>query len=1088
MSSPAESSTKPLPEPEKPKSASNPVTTSDTDKNNNNDNNNNDNSHNDKVHVIPTINIEQSKSYDSSDSAFNNMGSMNASNSNANKAVDATHIVKVSPRSNTQTMSRSFSFSDDKNNSSSSNNKSPQSRPRSGSISSMVSGELVLSDSSETFREETTSGGEQQQQRQRQQSPPSLQDMNTSDSRDNDGANTDKGLSEATSPASSCHSEIGVAQDEIDEFISRSDDTSEEDDSEVLLAKEMALAIAKNPTMTPDELRDLQKVIQQNVERKQKDRERQKAKKKTSKKFSTKKMKKAISDTKRNAKSSISETKQSAKAAFKETKHSAREGAKKGLRAVGVIRKSTSVNSTSSEISEAAEADSTALRQLEDDDGEAKIRLAGTIWKRRSGLGKYSLTAQWERRRVVLEGTKLIYYKTLRESQVDASANSGLDLEDSQTDLDAYQQQPKPVTTALEKGTSTAEQWINTAKTIIDKTGVSISWESSGGIGLSSSHSNAGARGYLDLRKEKASVGASYGHTGAPTPFALSIKVAGITKYKFCFDSQQQLMQWLAAITDVVVGGSVDAYNAEILEANDPSSHGIADAVASDLAAAWDSASSPRTATNVARAAEGGGQQLWSTEGYIVSSSDRMDQGFGGSTTTFAHDDSISSDGEEIVAVGARPEDYTVDPSTGDPVLALPARFAQPVFLAMNAILLGLRSDHEAWDNWFWYILVFFNVFLVMTVDSAKLGGAVALKPELIGIASRRTTSGTKKKESKMIPGLPTVRSDDGAAASADDGDRVPKDHFVPPAGSTSIKIDDPADVAEKDGVIFAGWREVPASGLMVRGRGYKTNKTKVPCPESLYQCVELDIFESRKRVPDMAGRVVLPSVSFDDDDGVKTWSAPDHFVITVALPTDPPKLYGGSTDNGGGYTITMYCVMRPETRAILRRVTADGYDPKTDTLRKDDNKSTVNAARLFDEWCRRAPSDDSWMARFKVVPQGNNLAEIGLPAWISNYNGKPFLIKRPGTTGFLYRHPDKSCMEFDVSLHPFPYLAKQAICYMKDGFFEKILATLAFCIEGRSDDELPECLIGLFQLCYPNPIHALQAEDVFAGTAPRSK
>jgi hypothetical protein len=124
-----------------------------------------------------------------------------------------------------------------------------------------------------------------------------------------------------------------------------------------------------------------------------------------------------------------------------------------------------------------------------------------------------------------------------------------------------------------------------------------------------------------------------------------------------------------------------------------------------------------------------------------------------------------------------------------------------------------------------------------------------------------------------------------------------------------------------------------------------------------------------------------------------------------------------------------------------------------------------VNAVRLFDEWCRRAPSDDNWMARFKVVPQGNNLAEIGLPSWISNYNGKPFLIKRPGTTGFLYRHPDKSCMEFDVSLHPFPYLAKQGICYMKDGFFKRILATLAFCIEGRADDELPECLIGLYQL-----------------------
>jgi len=72
--------------------------------------------------------------------------------------------------------------------------------------------------------------------------------------------------------------------------------------------------------------------------------------------------------------------------------------------------------------------------------------------------------------------------------------------------------------------------------------------------------------------------------------------------------------------------------------------------------------------------------------------------------------------------------------------------------------------------------------------------------------------------------------------------------------------------------------------------------------------------------------------------------------------------------------------------------------------------------------------------------------------------------------------------MEFDISLHPFPYLAKKGICYMKEAYFEKTVVTFAFCIEGRTETELPECLIGLFQLCYPNPIHAIQGEDWFAG------
>ena len=71
--------------------------------------------------------------------------------------------------------------------------------------------------------------------------------------------------------------------------------------------------------------------------------------------------------------------------------------------------------------------------------------------------------------------------------------------------------------------------------------------------------------------------------------------------------------------------------------------------------------------------------------------------------------------------------------------------------------------------------------------------------------------------------------------------------------------------------------------------------------------------------------------------------------------------------------------------------------------------------------------------------------------------------------------------MEFDVSLHPFPFLAKKAIRCMKDSYFKKTIATFAFCLEGREEDELPECLLGGFQLCYPDPVHAIQGEEFFA-------
>jgi hypothetical protein len=240
---------------------------------------------------------------------------------------------------------------------------------------------------------------------------------------------------------------------------------------------------------------------------------------------------------------------------------------------------------------------------------------------------------------------------------------------------------------------------------------------------------------------------------------------------------------------------------------------------------------------------------------------------------------------------------------------------------------------------------------------------------------------------------------------------------------------------------------------MLVRSHGYLETKAKIPSPGQLYECVQVDIFESPQRYPDMGSRVKLPGVDFMDSSTKKTWRAPDIFIVSIALPTDPPK-FGRSTSDGGGYTITVYFRMLEETRAILRRVTADGYDPSEEQV-ADPQKSKVNAVRLLEEWCRRAPTDPKYQARFKVVPNAHNLDEIGMPNWIAKYNGKPFLVKRAGQTGFLFCHPEFSCMEFDVSLHPFPYLAKQAICFMKESYFKRILVSFGFCIEGRSDDEV---------------------------------
>ncbi|KAG7354885.1 DUF1336 domain containing protein [Nitzschia inconspicua] len=801
---------------------------------------------------------------------------------------------------------------------------------------------------------------------------------------------------------------LGVSNYEEDGLDPEDED---EEDEEIRLAKEMALAIAENPNMTPDQLRE----IQEESKKRAAAATASKVKKKKGVKAFRSSFKagvKAVSNVATGRKSPLRTRSASSNSASPSFNFSSKMNAIPAFSdhkipatgaSPGNVGRSITVEPRVGEFPEGR-----ARRGSADDVGsvggsavggrlrtssDSSIRLTGILWKRRSGLGKYSSHAAWERRRVVLEGTKLLYYKT-----------SNLDNDDASVD-DSNHEQESPAADAVNAGGS--------------------NW-----LGMRSINSSVKpvARGDFDLLKDQATVAASYGHTGAPTPFALSIKVLGQTKWKLCFDTHEELMEWLAAMTDIVVQGSVDSYNALILEAHDPRNH-----AGGGTPQMYGQLSEPprNLSPQYADKQEAiGGHRLWSTGHYNVKSA-----GFPEAAMEEMHDifEDVDSDADEDVQVA----------EAGDSLMRKAGEVAQ-------------ESSKE------------------------RVGGSV------ISLASNQSTI----RRASPVFGLTKAPSDEAMIAAKKPTATAlaipePNDDYKPVAGTTTIRIENPTDLPVKDGIIFGGWRTADPNTMMVRSVGYKNNKKKCSSPGELYGCINVDIFESRTRYPDMASRVTLPQVDFPDKEP-KTWNAPDLFVITIAIPTDPPKLYG-SAENGGGYTITMYYKMHQETRDILRRVTAEGYKPSDESEKSDPNASKVNAVRLLEEWCRRAPTDDNFMARFKVVPNAQNLKEIGIPSWISKYNGKPFLIKRPGQTGFLYRHPEKSCIEFDISLHPFPYLAKQGICYMKDAFFKKVLVTFGFLIEGRSDNELPECLIGLFQLCYPDPQHAIQGEDFFAGTSPRS-
>lgn len=682
-----------------------------------------------------------------------------------------------------------------------------------------------------------------------------------------------------------------------------------------------------------------------------------------------------------------------------------------------------------------------------------RIRLTALAWKRRGGMGKYSATGAWERRRIELRGSKLFYYKKESDEGDDEDSHS-----------------PPALAIAAPPASDDAAEGVVVARR--------STWFEQAFTSATSAGSEADPsipRGEMDLKMEKAVVAATLGHSGAPSPFALSVKCRGETKWKFCFDHHKDQMEWLAALTDVTVQASVDVYNHLLLENADPAVTG--------------EGTGPALFPNAVSAPPGPQQRLWQCELYTVSNErstsygDDLEDAIGptdvvaeleaeeldGTALFTAADGKTSAGGSEVAVKSV--------PSSSPPVWSVPERNFLFAWAIVNAALAMARASSTSMEG-FWYLVALANLGLYLcTVKEAKM--------ETVRVVTATVSAGANSMRATRKAGVGRRRPSVLATNKPPKDKQLAKPGFIPVAGTTSVKLKNPTDPpSNAEGHLFAGWRCPSAEILNVRSPGYSTHKKKQSSPGELYDCAQVEVFESPSRYPDMAPRVQLPKVEFQDD-GPKTWRTPDIFVISIALPTDPPKL-GRSSSDGGGYTVTMYYTMKQETRDILRRVTADGYDPSKEEP-DDPSKFKVNAVRLLEEWCRRAPNDPSWFSRFKVVPNAHNLNEIGMPGWIANYNGKPFLIKRPGVTGFIYQHPELSCLEMDISLHPFPYLAKQGICFMKDSYFKKVLVTFGFVIEGKTDDELPECILGCMQLCYPDPIHAIQASDFFAGRSHRS-
>ena len=141
-------------------------------------------------------------------------------------------------------------------------------------------------------------------------------------------------------------------------------------------------------------------------------------------------------------------------------------------------------------------------------------------------------------------------------------------------------------------------------------------------------------------------------------------------------------------------------------------------------------------------------------------------------------------------------------------------------------------------------------------------------------------------------------------------------------------------------------------------------------------------------------------------------------------------------------------------------------YKITDDTLNQlNDNDVTSvcsPAVTLFSQWCEKAHEDAAWRGRFKVIASCSNLVELGMPSMITSYNAKPVLIRKTST---IYKTPEY--IETCIHVFKFANMAKSPIhmCTSRCGLMDM---EIGFTIEGRNDDELPECLIGCVRITKP--------------------
>ncbi|KAL3669141.1 hypothetical protein V7S43_005525 [Phytophthora oleae] len=229
-------------------------------------------------------------------------------------------------------------------------------------------------------------------------------------------------------------------------------------------------------------------------------------------------------------------------------------------------------------------------------------------------------------------------------------------------------------------------------------------------------------------------------------------------------------------------------------------------------------------------------------------------------------------------------------------------------------------------------------------------------------------------------------------------------------------------------------WTTTNAETFAVRSSDYKKSRKKEPSKPALFEFIGADFVRTESKLDLISQRVEFP---------------PEHensrlFIINAQLPSYGPSVWGDGTYDGPGYSLALYWKIPDEIFEELK-------DPTTTTL------------KLFKRFLE-AGNDTSLTDRFKVIAQVTNQDECGLTGMgkklLVSHNATPVLT-RPQHR--IYHFKDGTT-EIVVDIHAFSYIARRGIHSLIDKT-SKLVIDVAFVIQGETEDELPEQVLGCCRL-----------------------